>query len=49
MQQKALKPINTEEEVSGWSNEWNEETARRLEQKVAGQMEDYEYLLQYSI
>ncbi|KAF9261050.1 hypothetical protein L218DRAFT_871133 [Marasmius fiardii PR-910] len=43
------QPIDMEEEVKLWAKEWNEETARILERKVVGQMEDYEYLLNFSL
>ncbi|KAG7085919.1 hypothetical protein E1B28_003466 [Marasmius oreades] len=43
------KEVNMAEEVRCWRKEWNEDIARILEEKVAAQMEDYEYLLQFSL
>ncbi|KAG7085975.1 hypothetical protein E1B28_003499 [Marasmius oreades] len=43
------KPLDLQEEVRDWANKWDEKTARNLEEMVAGAMDDYEYLLQFSI
>ncbi|KAG7085977.1 hypothetical protein E1B28_003501 [Marasmius oreades] len=43
------KPLDLQEEVRSWAKEWDEQTAKVMEEMVTGAMEDYEYLLQYSI
>ncbi|KAG7085970.1 hypothetical protein E1B28_003495 [Marasmius oreades] len=43
------KEVNMAEEVRYWREEWDEDIARILEEKVAAQMEDYEYLLRFSL
>ncbi|KAG7085978.1 hypothetical protein E1B28_003502 [Marasmius oreades] len=43
------KPLDLQEEVRSWEKEWDEQTAKVMEEMVTGVMEDYEYLLQYSI
>ncbi|KAF9261051.1 hypothetical protein L218DRAFT_871189 [Marasmius fiardii PR-910] len=44
-----VKEVNLEDEVESWAKEWDEDTAKILEKKVVAQMEDYEYLLQFSL
>ncbi|ESK94830.1 hypothetical protein Moror_14103 [Moniliophthora roreri MCA 2997] len=43
------KPININEEVKKWEQEWDTEIAKEMERQVRGAMEDYEYLLQFVI
>ncbi|KAG7085971.1 hypothetical protein E1B28_003496 [Marasmius oreades] len=43
------KEVNMTEEVRCWREEWDADIARILEEKVAAQMEDYEYLLRYTL
>ncbi|KAL0565057.1 hypothetical protein V5O48_016975 [Marasmius crinis-equi] len=43
------KPLDIQEEERLWAEEWDESVARLLAEKVAAAMEDYEYLLQYSV
>ncbi|KAK7043205.1 hypothetical protein VNI00_008559 [Paramarasmius palmivorus] len=42
-------PLKLEDEVLRWAEEWNADVARKLEIYVLGAMEDYEYLLEYSL
>ncbi|KAL0568018.1 hypothetical protein V5O48_013972 [Marasmius crinis-equi] len=43
------KPLDVKEEVAKWAEEWDENVAGILEGKVAAAMEDYEYLLQFTL
>ncbi|KAL0568021.1 hypothetical protein V5O48_013975 [Marasmius crinis-equi] len=43
------KPLDVKDEVEKWAEEWDENVASILEGKVAAAMEDYEYLLQFSL
>ncbi|KAJ8075725.1 hypothetical protein AAF712_004612 [Marasmius tenuissimus] len=43
------KPIDIESETVKWAQEWDEEIAKALRKRVEGDMEDYQYLLQYSV
>ncbi|KAL0569865.1 hypothetical protein V5O48_012096 [Marasmius crinis-equi] len=43
------KPVVIEEEIKGWAQEWDESTAKVLEELVRSAMPDYEYLLQHSL
>jgi len=38
-----------EEEVKKWSEEWDEKAAQKMKEAVESSMEDYEYLLKFSI
>ncbi|KAK1223700.1 hypothetical protein PQX77_013421 [Marasmius sp. AFHP31] len=46
---KYNKPLDIETEEEKWVEEWDEETARILRKMVQEAMEDYRYLLQYSV
>ncbi|KAL0566209.1 hypothetical protein V5O48_015808 [Marasmius crinis-equi] len=41
--------MDIREEAKKWVEEWGEAIARMLEEKMVAAMEDYEYLLQYSL
>ena len=43
------KPIDIDEQKVKWEKNWGKEVADRMEELVRGAMEDYEYLLQYSL
>ncbi|KAK1223702.1 hypothetical protein PQX77_013423 [Marasmius sp. AFHP31] len=43
------KPLDIETEERKWMEEWDEDTARVLRKMVEEAMEDYQYLLQYSV
>ncbi|KAL0568020.1 hypothetical protein V5O48_013974 [Marasmius crinis-equi] len=43
------KPLDVKEEAEKWAEEWDEKVADIMEGKVAAAMEDYEYLLQFSL
>ncbi|KAL0068209.1 hypothetical protein AAF712_004594 [Marasmius tenuissimus] len=46
---KYNKPLDIETEEAEWVEEWDEDTAKVLRKKVQEAMEDYQYLLQYSV
>ncbi|KAL0060461.1 hypothetical protein AAF712_012744 [Marasmius tenuissimus] len=43
------KPLDIETEEEKWMEEWDEDTAKVLRKMVEEAMEDYQYLLQYSV
>ncbi|KAL0569958.1 hypothetical protein V5O48_012007 [Marasmius crinis-equi] len=47
--QKYNQPVDIQEETKKWAEEWGEDVARTLQEKVAAAMEDYEYLLEYCL
>ncbi|KAJ8075642.1 hypothetical protein PM082_021272 [Marasmius tenuissimus] len=46
---KYNKPLDIETEEEKWMEEWDEDTAKVLREMVEEAMEDYQYLLQYSV
>ncbi|KAL0068219.1 hypothetical protein AAF712_004604 [Marasmius tenuissimus] len=46
---KFNKPLDIETEEEKWMEEWDEDTAKVLRKMVEEAMEDYQYLLQYSV
>ncbi|KAK1223703.1 hypothetical protein PQX77_013424 [Marasmius sp. AFHP31] len=46
---KFNKPLDIDTEEEKWAEEWDEDTARVLRKLVQEAMEDYQYLLQYSV
>ncbi|KAL0568022.1 hypothetical protein V5O48_013976 [Marasmius crinis-equi] len=43
------KPIDIQEEVRKWAEEWDEPASAAMEKMVAGVLKDYEYLFQFSV
>ncbi|ESK94831.1 hypothetical protein Moror_14104 [Moniliophthora roreri MCA 2997] len=43
------KPIDIDEKVKKWEQEWDAEIAKAMERHVRGAMGDYEYLLKYAL
>ncbi|KAJ8075704.1 hypothetical protein PM082_021334 [Marasmius tenuissimus] len=43
------KPVDVETEARKWAQEWDEDTAKLLRERVLESLEDYHYLLQYSV
>ncbi|EEB91149.1 hypothetical protein MPER_10538 [Moniliophthora perniciosa FA553] len=43
------KPIDIDEKVKKWEEEWDTETAKVMERHVRSGMEDYGYLLKYAL
>ncbi|KAJ3798960.1 hypothetical protein GGU11DRAFT_778918 [Lentinula aff. detonsa] len=46
---KSDSSLDVEEHMKKWTEEWDERVAQQLEKAVEASMEDYEYLLKYSI